>query len=109
MTGPLRNPAFARLWAGGLLSEIGDWLLHISLPLFVLGLTGSPLITALTFMLGLLPSVACAPIAGVLAAGALAGAGLFRGHGGPHHWSLSTVVPCLNGQIRGGVSATRSS
>lgn len=67
MTSPLRRPAFARLWLGGLLSETGDWLLHISLPLFVLGLTGSPLITALTFMLGLLPSVACAPIAGVLA------------------------------------------
>jgi MFS family permease len=67
MTSPLRSPAFARLWLSGLLSETGDWLLHISLPLFVLGLTGSPLITALTFMLGLLPSVACAPIAGVLA------------------------------------------
>jgi MFS family permease len=67
MSGPLRRPAFARLWAGGLLSEIGDWLLHISLPLFVLGLTGSALVTALTFVLGLLPSVLCAPIAGVLA------------------------------------------
>lgn len=67
MSGPLRSPAFARLWLSGLLSETGDWLLHISLPLFVLGLTGSPLITALTFMLGLLPSVVCAPLAGVLA------------------------------------------
>ncbi|TDP95136.1 MFS transporter [Labedaea rhizosphaerae] len=67
MSGPLRRPAFARLWLGGMLSETGDWLLHISLPLFVLGLTGSPLITAVTFMLGLLPSVVCAPIGGVLA------------------------------------------
>lgn len=65
--GPLRGRRFALLFSGGLISETGDWLLIIALPLYVLSLTGSALITSVVFMLGLLPSLVCAPIAGVLA------------------------------------------
>ncbi len=62
----LRRPGLGRLTAAGMLSEIGDWLLMIALPLFVLELTGSALVTATVFALELLPTVVFGPIAGVL-------------------------------------------
>jgi hypothetical protein len=62
-----RRPGLARLAAGGLLSETGDWLLLIALPLHVLALTGSSLVTATVFALELVPTVVAAPLAGVLA------------------------------------------
>jgi MFS family permease len=62
----LRRPGLARLGAAGLLSEIGDWMLFIALPLYVLQLTGSSLVTATVFALELLPTVLAGPIAGVL-------------------------------------------
>jgi MFS family permease len=62
----LRRPGIARLGAAGLLSEIGDWMLFIALPLYVLALTGSSLITATVFALELVPTVIAAPLAGVL-------------------------------------------
>lgn len=62
----LRRPRPGRLTAAGLLSEVGDWLLLIALPLFVLDLTGSALVTATVFALELLPTVLFGPIAGVL-------------------------------------------
>lgn len=62
----LRRPRLGRLTAAGLLSEVGDWLLLIALPLFVLDLTGSALVTATVFALELLPTVLFGPIAGVL-------------------------------------------
>ncbi len=66
MLGVLRRPQMGRLMAAGLLSEVGDWLLLIALPLFVLELTGSALVTATVFALELLPTVLVGPIAGVL-------------------------------------------
>lgn len=64
---PLREPAFARLWIAGLISETGDWLLRIALPVFVLQLTGSALITSTVLVLEVLPILICGPLAGVLA------------------------------------------
>ncbi|WP_330276261.1 MFS transporter [Lentzea sp. NBC_00516] len=63
----LREPAFARLWGAGLSSEIGQWMLLLALPLYVLTMTGSALVTSTVAMLGLLPSLVCAPLAGMIA------------------------------------------
>lgn len=63
---PLREPAFARLWVSGLLTETGKWVLQLALPLYVLSLTGSALVTSVVAMLGLLPSPVVAPLAGTL-------------------------------------------
>ena len=62
-----RRPAFARLWLSGTISEIGDWLLLIALPVYVLQLTGSALVTSTVFLLELAAAVLAGPLAGVLA------------------------------------------
>jgi len=67
MTGPLANPGFRRLWTAGLVSEIGDWVLQVAMPVYVYQLTGSASATATTFVVALLPSLALSPVAGVLA------------------------------------------
>lgn len=56
-------PAFRRLWTAGLISDMGDWLLFIALPLVVFQLTGSALGTAVAFLLELVPAVVLAPVA----------------------------------------------
>ncbi|MEV5068666.1 MFS transporter [Microbacterium sp. LMI12-1-1.1] len=56
-------PAFRRLWAAGLISDTGDWLLFIALPLVVFQLTGSALGTSIAFLLELVPAVVLAPLA----------------------------------------------
>jgi len=40
-----RRPGFRRLWLAGAVSETGDWLLLIALPVYVLQLTGSAMTT----------------------------------------------------------------
>ncbi|PSL52562.1 putative MFS family arabinose efflux permease [Saccharothrix carnea] len=67
MTGPLGVPAFRRLWIAGFVSEIGDWVLLVALPVYVYQRTGSAAATATTFVVALLPSLALSPLAGVLA------------------------------------------
>ncbi|WP_371780064.1 MFS transporter [Streptosporangium subroseum] len=67
MSGPLRERAFLRLWIAGFISEIGDWMLLVALPVFVYQLTGSAAATATTFVVALLPSLLLSPVAGVLA------------------------------------------
>jgi MFS family permease len=62
----LRRRDLGLLWAGGLVSETGDWLLLVGLPVWVLELTGSSLVTATVFIVGLLPSLLVGPVAGVL-------------------------------------------
>ena len=59
-------PAFRRLWIAGVVSDAGDWLLFIALPLVVLQLTGSAFGTSLAFLLELVPPVLLAPVAGRL-------------------------------------------
>ena len=62
----LRRRDFGLLWAGGLISETGDWLLLVGLPIWVLQITGSSLVTATVFLVGLLPGLVVGPLAGVL-------------------------------------------
>jgi MFS family permease len=62
----LRRRDFGLLWAGGLVSETGDWFLLVGLPVWVLQVTGSSLVTATVFLVGLLPSLVVGPLAGVL-------------------------------------------
>ena len=63
----LRRRDFGLLWAGGLISETGDWFLLVGLPVWVFNVTGSSLVTATVFLVGLLPSLVVGPLAGVLA------------------------------------------
>ncbi|WP_367127146.1 MFS transporter [Saccharothrix sp. HUAS TT1] len=67
LSGPLGAPAFRRLWVAGFVSEVGDWVLLVALPVYVYQRTGSAAATATTFVVALLPSLALAPLAGVLA------------------------------------------
>lgn len=59
-------PGFRRLWIAGLVSEAGEWLLFIALPLVVLQLTGSALGMSIAFLLALAPPVLLAPVVGRL-------------------------------------------
>jgi Na+/melibiose symporter-like transporter len=65
--GPLRQPAFRSLWLAGLVSEAGDWLLFIALPIVVYRQTGSALGTSFAFLALLAPAIVLAPLAGRLA------------------------------------------
>ncbi|NUT96529.1 MAG: MFS transporter [Saccharothrix sp.] len=67
MTGPLGVPAFRRLMLAAFVSELGDWVLLVALPVYVYQQTGSVGSTATTFVVALLPSLALSPLAGVLA------------------------------------------
>jgi MFS family permease len=62
----LGNRRISGLAGAGFLAEAGDWMLLIALPLYVLELTGSPLVTATVFVLGLAPTIVAGPLAGVL-------------------------------------------
>lgn len=65
---PLRGrPAFRRLWAAGAVSETGDWLLMIALPVYVLQLTGSALTTSTLLLIEVVAAMLAGPLAGVLA------------------------------------------
>jgi MFS family permease len=63
---PLRRRGFALLWAGGLVSDLGDWTLLIGLPVFVFQLTGSALTTSTIFVAELIPALVVGQIGGVL-------------------------------------------
>jgi MFS family permease len=64
---PLSNRAFRALWAAGFVSDAGDWLLLIALPIVVFKVSGSALGTAAAFAAELGPGIVLAPLAGRLA------------------------------------------
>jgi MFS family permease len=53
---------FRLLWSAGFVSDAGDWLLFIALPLVVLRLTGSAFGTSVALLLELAPLVLLAPL-----------------------------------------------
>jgi MFS family permease len=63
----LQERDFRYLWFAGLLSDAGDWMLLIALPIVVYGLTGSALGTSVAFLAELVPGIVLAPFAGRLA------------------------------------------
>src|ERR1700761_5129429 len=65
--GALSVPAFRSLWAAGLISDTGDWLLLVALPIVVYQLTGSAVGTAAAFAAELGPGIVLAPLGGRLA------------------------------------------
>jgi MFS family permease len=61
----LLQPNFARLWFGGLISMIGDWILIVGLPFEIYRRTGSTLATGVMVLAFLIPSIALGSVAGV--------------------------------------------
>lgn len=62
---PLRERSFRILWAAGLLDDTINWMLITAIPIFVYRLTGSALVTAVVFIIELVPGVVAGPLAGV--------------------------------------------
>ncbi len=65
MIATLRQRNFALLWLGGLISNTGDWLLIIGLPVYVYLLTGSALATSITLITSFVPNLLIGSVAGV--------------------------------------------
>jgi MFS family permease len=65
--GPLRRPRFRRMVAAQFVSELGDGITTVALPLYVYARTQSALATSLTFMAELLAGVVLGVVGGVLA------------------------------------------
>ncbi|HEX7164839.1 MAG TPA: MFS transporter [Trebonia sp.] len=61
------NRDFRRLWVAGLISDTGDWMLLVALPVMVYQVTGSTLGTAFAFLIELIPVLLATPVAGRLA------------------------------------------
>lgn len=63
---PLFRRDFALIWTAGLVSDTGDWLLRIALPLFALSATGSALGASTVFLVELVPMLLLGSFLGVL-------------------------------------------
>lgn len=69
-TAPSRSPLLRRnfglIWSAGLVSDTGDWLLMIALPLFAFSVTGSALGASTVFLAELIPMLLAGTFLGVL-------------------------------------------
>jgi MFS family permease len=63
----LRIADFRLLWAAGLISSLGSWLLVIAVPAYILAATGSLRDTGLTLAAEYLPQLLLGPVAGAVA------------------------------------------
>src|SRR5579859_5027569 len=63
----LRIRDFRLMWAGGLVSALGSWLLTLAIPTHILLVTGSLRATGLTVAAEYLPILVLGPVAGVFA------------------------------------------
>ncbi|MGC5331580.1 MFS transporter [Micromonospora sp. DT62] len=63
----IRNRRFGLLWTSTLLSNLGNWLMIVAVPVYVYTMTGSTFSSGLAFVAQTLPAIAFAPLAGVLA------------------------------------------
>jgi predicted MFS family arabinose efflux permease len=63
---PWRSRDFRLVWGGGLVNDIGDWLLLVALPVFVFTETGSGTSTATLFVIELIVAVVLGPVGGSL-------------------------------------------
>ncbi|WP_314149186.1 MFS transporter [uncultured Leifsonia sp.] len=63
---PLLRRDFALIWSAGLVSDTGDWLLMIALPLFAFSVTGSALGASTVFLAELIPMLLAGSFLGVL-------------------------------------------
>ncbi|MBK4346211.1 MFS transporter [Lacisediminihabitans changchengi] len=63
---PLAIRDFRLTLTAGFLSDTGDWLLMIALPLYVFGITGSALGASTVFLAELVPALTLGPFLGVL-------------------------------------------
>ncbi len=61
----LRQRNVGLLWFAGLISYIGDWMLGIALPIYMLRLTGSTLAMSVVVFAGVAPQVLFGSVAGV--------------------------------------------
>jgi MFS family permease len=62
----LRQRNFGVLWAAGLISVIGDWVLFAALPYYIFQRTGSALATGAMFMASTIPRILFGSLTGVL-------------------------------------------
>jgi MFS family permease len=63
----LRQRDFGLLWSGQLLSNLGNWLLILAIPVYVFELTGSVASTSAAVLAEALPALLLGPLAGVAA------------------------------------------
>lgn len=63
---PLRQRNFGLVWASSFVSDAGDWLLMIALPLFAFAVTGSALGASTVFIAELIPALVLGSFLGVL-------------------------------------------
>ncbi len=59
-----RIPSYRRLWSATAISETGDWLLFIALPVYVFQVSGSALSTSTVFLAELAPAVLVGTLCG---------------------------------------------
>jgi predicted MFS family arabinose efflux permease len=63
---PWRARDFRLVWGGGLVNDIGDWLLLVALPVYVFIKSGSGSATAILFVVELVAALALGPVGGSL-------------------------------------------